>query len=202
MELWLEFELWEGKWEKENEFATIAVSLPDGRRYGINVWTYQFLQTAVKEDIENKQSLQGIYQIPPDLFVRELTRECVEASIKDLLKKGSLEEVLNPSVFGIQYKAPWVDIADLPSGGKYLKAELLRELAPEHELTGQDLEVLAKREDNDDVLIGLSDGRLAVVHLTWSSKKEVLPYPKTQMYFNKKEFWKHKLKSDVEAYNQ
>jgi hypothetical protein len=203
IELWLEFELWqEEKWDKENEFANIAVSLPDGRRYGINVWTYQFLKTAVKEDIENKRNLQGSYQIPPDLFVRELTRECVEVSIRDLLKLGPLEEVLNNSVFGIHYVAPWMDSVDLPTGGESLKEELLKELVPGHELSGQKVEVLAKRVDNDDVLFGLADGRVAVVHLTWSGKKEDVPYPITQIHVNKKELWKHKLKVDIEEYNQ
>jgi len=32
------------------------------------------------------------------LFVKELTRECVEATIADLLRIGHLEDVLNPSV--------------------------------------------------------------------------------------------------------
>ncbi len=39
-----------------------------------------------------------MYQIPPDLFVKELSRNCIEQTIKDLLKLGDLEEVLNPSI--------------------------------------------------------------------------------------------------------
>jgi hypothetical protein len=202
IELWCEFELWdETTWDKTNDFANIAVSLPDGRRYGINVWTFQFLQSAIEEDVKNNQNLQGSYQIPPDLFVRELTRECVEATIQDLLKRGPLEEVLNPSVFGLAFKNPWMDWIDLPDTGTALEEELHQELSPGHPLHGQQVTALAKRMDNDDVLFSLKDGRLAVVHLTWSGQTETLPFPRTQLYHSQKEFWMHKLKPDIESYS-
>ena len=86
------------EWDRENEACNIIIDLPDGRHYGINVWTYAFLATIVKQDAENGKNLRGTYQIPPDLFVRELTRECIEAAIADLLKDGHLEDVLNPTV--------------------------------------------------------------------------------------------------------
>ena len=46
----------------------------------------------------NGENLNGMYQTPPDLFVKELTRDCIEMVIADLLKKGDLEDFLNPSV--------------------------------------------------------------------------------------------------------
>ena len=85
-------------WDRGNEFCNVIVDLPDGRHYGINVWTYTFLATAVASDVENAQNLHGTYMVPPDLFVKELTRDCIEATIADLLKDGNLEEMLNPSV--------------------------------------------------------------------------------------------------------
>jgi hypothetical protein len=87
--LWLEFEqLREGnQWSKEKEYANIAVQFSDGRYYGINVWTYDFLQVAVAMDAVSHHHANGAYQIPPDLFVREMTRECIEKAIEDLLKK-------------------------------------------------------------------------------------------------------------------
>lgn len=97
--LWLEFEEVEpNNWGIENEFCNIQVHLEDGRHYGINVWTYKFLQTAIDEDKKTGQNLNGLYQKPPDLFVKELTRECIEKTVNDLLKIGDLEAVLNPSV--------------------------------------------------------------------------------------------------------
>ncbi|MBD2721175.1 hypothetical protein [Hymenobacter armeniacus] len=113
--LWLEFEhvdyssRWDAgtdafvtgiAWDRKNEACNVIVDLPDGRHYGINVWTYGFLETVVALDTENKEHLNGMYQIPPGLFVRELTRECIEATIADLLKQGNLEDLLNLTVLG------------------------------------------------------------------------------------------------------
>ncbi len=97
--LWLEFEEVDpNNWDVENEFANIHVDLPDGRHYGINVWTFKFLESSIKQDRESGENLNGLYQTPPDLFVKELTRDCIEKTISDLLEKGSLEDVLNPTV--------------------------------------------------------------------------------------------------------
>ncbi|SHN16169.1 hypothetical protein [Chitinophaga sp. CF418] len=98
--LWLEFEEVDpGNWDTENEFCNIHVDLADGRHYGLNVWTYKYLETAVNDDRENGGNLKGLYQKPPDLFVKELTRNCIEQTIRDILKQGHLEEVLNPSIY-------------------------------------------------------------------------------------------------------
>ncbi len=84
--LWLEFEEVDPtNWEIENEFCNIHVELEDGRLYGLNVWTYKFLETAINEDKKTGQNLGGLYQKPPDLFVKELTRECIQKTIEDLL---------------------------------------------------------------------------------------------------------------------
>jgi len=97
--LWLEFEAVDySDADMTNEFANIHVDFPDGRHYGINVWTHKFLETAINQDKESGENLSGLYQIPPDLFVKELTRDCIEKTITDLLKIGNLEDVLNPSV--------------------------------------------------------------------------------------------------------
>lgn len=97
--LWLEFEeVDRGNWDIDNEFANIQVTLPDGRRYGINVWTFKFLETSIRQNQENGECLNGLYEFPPDLFVKELTRECIEKTIADLLSKGNLEDMLNPTV--------------------------------------------------------------------------------------------------------
>ncbi|MCR9155494.1 MAG: hypothetical protein NXI09_15425 [Bacteroidetes bacterium] len=97
--LWLEFEEVEpGNWDIHNESANIKVDLPEGRQYGINVWTYQFFETAIKTDQENAKNLSGTYQIPPDLFIKEMTRNCIENTIQDLLRTSDLENVLNPSI--------------------------------------------------------------------------------------------------------
>lgn len=97
--LWLEFEEVDPEsWDITNDFANIHVELADGRHYGLNVWTYHYLQTVIEEDQKTGQNLNGLYQRPPDLFVKELTRDCIQQTIEDLLKLGDLEKVLNASI--------------------------------------------------------------------------------------------------------
>ena len=97
--LWLEFEEIDvTNWNLENDFCNIHVLLDDGRKYGLNIWTYKFLETAVLEDSKNGQNLNGLYQTPPDLFVKELSRKCIEQTIAELLKNGNLEDILNSSI--------------------------------------------------------------------------------------------------------
>lgn len=98
--LWLEFEAVDfGDYDIENEFCNIHVDTREGIRYGINVWTFKFLETARQLDQHNGENLNGTYIRPPDLFVKELTRECIEKAIEDLLKSGPLDQMLNPSVY-------------------------------------------------------------------------------------------------------
>ncbi|WP_125721485.1 hypothetical protein [Flavobacterium ustbae] len=97
--LWLEFEEVDvNNWQKDNDFCNIHVTLEDGRHYGINIWTYNFLKTAIQYNKKANKNLKGLYLVPPDLFVEELTRDCIEKTISDLLKIGNIEEVLNQSV--------------------------------------------------------------------------------------------------------
>jgi hypothetical protein len=98
--LWLEFEEVDpGNWDIHNDFCNIHVDLPDGRHYGINVWTFEYFQTSIEEHRKEGRNLNGLYQVPPDLFVRELTRECIEKTVSELLNLGDLVKVLNPSIF-------------------------------------------------------------------------------------------------------
>ena len=98
--LWLEFEEVDpNNWDIENEFCNIHVELEDGRHYGLNIWTYKYLETSINEDRNTGENLNGLYQIPPDLFVKEFTRECIQQTIEDILKIDDLEKVLNSSIY-------------------------------------------------------------------------------------------------------
>lgn len=200
--LWLEFEeamLWD---TPTNDFSNIAVDLLDGRRYSINIWTFDYLATSVYCDGTRQEGGRGLYQIPPDLFVRELSRDCVHQAIADLLEQGEIEELLNDSVFGLNYVSPWFDILETPDVGASLKAELLTELAPEHTLYGWGVELLARREDCDDVLVELDNGHVAVVQLTWKGRPEQGGFPRTELFWDKKDFWRRKMKNDIIEFQQ
>ena len=56
------------------------------------------IEIAIAQDKEDNSNLNGMYIKPPDLFVKELTRDCIHRTIVDLLKQGNLEDVLNPGI--------------------------------------------------------------------------------------------------------
>ena len=58
-----------------------------------------------------------------------------------------------------------------PGVQRALAAELQRELHPDHALFGSPVSAVARRQDCDDVLFMLNDGRVAIVHLTCSGKR-------------------------------
>ncbi|KZN39315.1 hypothetical protein N480_00370 [Pseudoalteromonas luteoviolacea S2607] len=80
------------------------------------------------------------------------------------------------------YSEPWSDIEDYSSAHEaVLLTEIATELPVGHDLYGKSTKILAKREDKDGVLV-VCDNKFYIVHLTWSQKKEVLPYPETRSY--------------------
>lgn len=64
--------------------------------------------------------------------------------------------------------------------------QLHRELAPAHPLYDLPVKMLARCDDNDDVLFEILDStpRVAQVHLTWIKKEQSPPYPHTKIFKN------------------
>ena len=75
---------------------------------------------------------------------------------------------------------PWKPVSEPRAGA--LRAELRRELRAGHALYGLGATVLGAREDQDDVLLLLDDGRVAKVHLTWRGAPEAPPWPATTLF--------------------
>lgn len=63
-----------------------------------------------------------------------------------------------------------------------LLAELHREIGPNHLLHGRTVSVVARSQDNDDILVVVDDKTWAIVHLTWRSAPEVPPWPMTAVF--------------------
>ncbi|WP_299184675.1 hypothetical protein [uncultured Aquimarina sp.] len=196
--LWLEFEK-TTPWDNiENDFANVIVDMLDGRVYGINVWTFKYLESAIKQDNENGENLNGLYQIPPDLFVKELTRDCLEKTIVDLLQNGNLEESLNNSTFELKFLEPYYDVIEMEENSiQALTNELKLELPKNHLLHNENVELIARKTNNDDIILELDDKRIAIVNLTWKSKKEIDGYPITRVYKNNVDFWNKEMKQDI-----
>ena len=78
------------------------------------------------------------------------------------------------------WPAPWRGIDD-ESERTALAAALWRELPAAHDLAGHGAIAVARRDDSDDVLFELDDGRIAEVHLTWAmgDAPAVLMFPDT-----------------------
>jgi len=97
------------------------------------------------------------------------------------------------------YEEPWSDIREYPEQHKAaLEAELKSEIGGDHMLANRALSILAKREDQDDVLV-LGEGGFYIVHLTWSGRTEPAPYPVTER-FASKEHLEMKLAQDAQWY--
>ncbi len=198
-ELWLESENWadENDWDPKNDFMNVQVKLPDGRCYNLNIWTYNYFNARVEETVQKKGSNKN-YIIPPDLFVEELSRERICEVVSDMLRYDShLDEAVHDPVFSMELPDSWIDAYELPDLGESLENELKLELDQGHPLYGKELTAMAKRQGNDDVLFSYDKEKLALVHLTWSGKKEQGKYPKTQIFYNMKHFWEMVIKDGV-----
>ena len=87
---------------------------------------------------------------------------------------------------------PWCGISD-ESIRFELEKELELELAPGHPLWGSSSRtVLAKRNDQDDVLVAFDNGKIAEVHLTWSRQKERDPRWPRAIVFSSFDEWRSK----------
>lgn len=88
----------------------------------------------------------------------------------------------------IKWLAPWMPVPE--SSAEVITAELDRELAPSHPLSGRGARVVARRCDKHDVLCTVADDPecVALVHLSWSGKRESPPWPMTT-FFSSAEHW-------------
>ncbi len=90
----------------------------------------------------------------------------------------------------IEFLAPWVSVGQLSD---ILVKELEREVSENHVLWNLRSNAIAQRSDNDDVLFDIEgSAAVAVVHLTWSGKKELDGrFPETRI-FQSFDAWREK----------
>ena len=88
----------------------------------------------------------------------------------------------------MEFESPWKKADE---NDQKLILELKKELASGHALYDKDVEVLARRLDNDDVLFKIKSTPIcyALVHLTWMGKVDPNPkFPWTIIYNSLEEF--------------
>lgn len=81
---------------------------------------------------------------------------------------------------------PWWDLRtgdpEAVNQRNALRAELATELSTGHPLHDQQLTIVARSEASDDIVVRVSDGSWALVHLTWRGTAEAPPWPWTTIY--------------------
>lgn len=92
-DLWLEWEaLPNAIDDPADDFANVAVTLPDGRSYGLNVWTFAFVRRArYPWPYEEGVGEPAEYLLPPDLLVERLDRPTMERVVAQLLANGEMQ---------------------------------------------------------------------------------------------------------------
>lgn len=94
-ELWLEFEVWRSAGNEDDsadDFFNMQVTLEDGRKYALNVWTFGSFPRLVAEAKSERQNLNGGYILPPDLFVDRMDRALLESVVEDLIHSGQMRD--------------------------------------------------------------------------------------------------------------
>lgn len=93
-ELWLEFEHWQPKPDDDPfvDFFNMQISLSDGRRYALNVWTFGFLEVARCPWLWGEEKKEPeVYVVAPDLFVEKLDRDLIEQVVQRMLDQDELK---------------------------------------------------------------------------------------------------------------
>ena len=104
---------------------------------------------------------------------------------------------------GVEWRVPWHPVAIDSNQVAGMENELRRELSVGHPLFGLPVRTLGRRQDCDDVLFAIEDGsgRVAVVHLTWTScPPERPPLPGTSILPNLEAWAVEGMQADAEEF--
>jgi hypothetical protein len=100
----------------------------------------------------------------------------------------------------VDWLIPWHPVKDAGAHNSLL-AELHRELPRGQVLAGVEVTPIGARQDCDDILFALDDGRVAIVHLTWSGKTEpVSDHPWTVLFDSLERFVQDEMKPEHEGW--
>ncbi|MGB0838960.1 MAG: hypothetical protein ACPGXL_02410 [Chitinophagales bacterium] len=196
--LWLEFEETSPWNDLENNFANIVVDTLDGRGYGLCVWTFSFLHTAHEEECKKGNNN---YVTSPDLFVRTLTRDCLEETIKDLLNKGELKASIPQASFSLCFRTPYIEGTEIAYEREIAILEKLKlELSEGHPLHLQSLIFLGLRPDTNEIILELDNDSVAVVQHLEQLKKTSKNYPLTRIYKDDATFWQQEMRTVIQEF--
>src|SRR5690348_14998018 len=81
----------------------------------------------------------------------------------------------------MRWPDPWRPVSD-PGERATLEEQFEREAPTSHVLAAISITCIGRRDDTDDALFLLPDGRVAEVHLTWASGSVGDPWPSTVIF--------------------
>jgi hypothetical protein len=93
------------------------------------------------------------------------------------------------------FSEPWHACDD-----QWFEEELRREVCERHVLFGINAKIIARRQDCDNFLFALPDGRFADVHLTWSKESDPT-WPDTRIY-DSAEQMRATIQSDIDEWRE
>ena len=179
------------------------VDFADGRAYDIYISSYKGLELEVRKNKETGENHNGLYLMPSHLYVEELSRDCIERSLFDLLKYGELEDSLGEYIFGIRFLPPWEGMTNADEHyalEEKVAEELKKEISETHPLFGCELDLRSYRPDTEEYLFHLGYNKPVVVTPTWSGQQEPEGLPKAVFYCNEREFWEQRLRWDIQGF--
>jgi hypothetical protein len=107
-----------------------------------------------------------------------------------------LQGKLTVDANSIAWLEPWFPINDLQTSIA-LESELHKEIGKGHTLFRRGVKTIGRRRDRDEFLFVFNPlAQLALVHLTFTSRTEPLPFPTTIIYKDIEEFIEKRMKPD------
>ncbi len=92
--LWIEAELWQGKWDASNENTNVIVTLEDGSRWAVAFFTYANIHSIVEEYKSTGECLHGKYFWDSDIvLVDEISRARIHEVVAHLLMEGEFTQI-------------------------------------------------------------------------------------------------------------
>jgi hypothetical protein len=99
----------------------------------------------------------------------------------------------------ISFQSPWQPLDVSSSERTALEDELAREVGEGHQLYKHEVQAIARRLDNDDVLFAVTAPRncFAVVHLAWSGRQCDPGWPATEIFTSLVQFAEERMIRDT-----
>ena len=82
-----------------------------------------------------------------------------------------------------------------------LSTQLQTEISTNHFLKGKITKTIARRQDNDDVLFEIENGKVVVIHLTWQKFAHKSPeWPTTEIYEDWSDVYENRNLNDAKEF--